>query len=98
MAKRGLVDRAKNNRNRRVFSITKRASDGYFENNGERHSDLKMALKIHFEAIFRLDQSSWLWHVIARIVYPNQVDGLLSELKKYTKFLVINTLRHTTDV
>jgi DNA-binding MarR family transcriptional regulator len=40
MAERGLVDRTKNNRNRRVFSITKRASDDYFENNGERHLDL----------------------------------------------------------
>lgn len=36
LAERGLVDRAKNNRNRRVFSITEEARESYFEGNPER--------------------------------------------------------------
>lgn len=40
LAERGLVDRAKNNRNRRVFSITDEAKENYFEDNSERKLDL----------------------------------------------------------
>jgi hypothetical protein len=40
LAERGLVDRAKNNRNRRVFSITDDAVESYFGDNVERKLDL----------------------------------------------------------
>lgn len=40
LAERGLVDRAKNNRNRRVFSLTEEAVESYFRDNDERKLDL----------------------------------------------------------
>jgi len=40
LAERGLVDRVKNNRNRRVFSITQEAKKNYFENNPDRKLDV----------------------------------------------------------
>jgi DNA-binding MarR family transcriptional regulator len=40
MAERGLVDRAKNDRNRRVFSLTDRAFGEYFKGNKERRLDV----------------------------------------------------------
>lgn len=40
LAERGLVDRAKNNRNRRIFSITDQAKDDYFAGNDDRKLDI----------------------------------------------------------
>jgi Cdc6-like AAA superfamily ATPase/DNA-binding MarR family transcriptional regulator len=40
LAERGLVDRAKNGRNRRVFSITDQATTEYFQSNRDRKLDV----------------------------------------------------------